>query len=132
MSVNQNENQSDTYDQFPSEKFTGSWHGYIRAGDDSIPINLCIDDAGDVTLDLVEEGRECIPVEPFQYKYGRLNGSFDFNIPTIDASVARHKVYMSLNLNNNRLSGYAAAISYRVEVFFLPYYINLEKDMDSN
>ena len=132
MSVNQNENQSDTYDQFPSEKFTGSWHGYIRAGDDSIPINLYIDDSGDVKLDLVEEGRECIPVEPFQYKYGRLNGSFDFNIPTIDASVARHKVYMSLNLNNNRLSGYVAAISYRVEVFFLPYYINLRKDMDIN
>lgn len=129
-SLNQNNKRSDSQIQFPSDKYIGNWQGYISTSDDSIPVNLFIDDAGDVTLNLVEEGRECIPIEQFQFKYGKLSGSFDFNIPTIDASFARHKVYMSLKLNDNKLSGYAAAISYRVEVFFLPYYISLLKDVD--
>jgi CubicO group peptidase (beta-lactamase class C family) len=116
-------------DQFPSLKFVGHWKGEIRTDEGPIPVNLQIDEAGRVMLTLVNEARLCEPIEPFCYEYGTLRGSFDFNIPTKDASVCRHKVYLSLKLNDNRLSGYAAAVSYRMEVFHLPYYMTLEKQI---
>ena len=113
--------------QFPSQKYVGQWDGEIKTDKGHIPVSLDIDEAGKVTLTLIDEGRKCLPVETFRYNKGTLNGSFDFDIPTKDASACRHKVYMRLKLHGNRLSGYAAAVSYRVEVFHLPYYIAFEK-----
>ena len=112
---------------FPSQEFIGQWKGEIRTDEGRIPIKLNIDDAGKVILTLINENRRCEPIEPFYYKQGTLRGSFDFDIPTKDASLCRHKVYMSLKPYENRLIGYAATVSYRVEVFYLPYYITLEK-----
>jgi len=117
--------------QFPSQKYVGQWDGEIKTDKDHIPVSLDIDETGKVTLTLIDEGRKCLPVETFRYNNGTLRGSFDFDIPTKDASVCRHKVYMSLKLYDNRLSGYAAAVSYRVEVFHLPYYIEFEKRSNS-
>jgi len=113
--------------KFPSEKFTGQWVGRIMTDEGDMPVRLNIDNTGNVTLTLVDEGSTCKPIDTFHYKNGNLSGSFDFNIHTKDASMCRHKVHMSLRLHDNKLSGYAAAISYRVEVFYLPYYITLTK-----
>ena len=129
---NKNEKQIDTHIQIPSEKLIGRWLGSIRTGAYSIPVCLNIDEAGKVILYLIDEDRTCFPIKPFQYKNGSLTGSFDFSIRTMDALAARHKVYISLRMIDNKLSGYAAAISYRSEVFYLPYYIKLEKDMNEN
>jgi len=93
----------------------------------NIPVQLDLDDEGSAALTLTDTGEKYQPVVPFRYRYGTLSGSFDFNISTKETSVCRHKVNMSLKLRGNRLSGYATAESYRVEVYYLPYYIKLEK-----
>ena len=120
---------SEADDKFPSQRFTGQWRGEIRTDEGSIPITMQINDSGKVMLTLINEHETYEPIEPFCYLNGTLRGSFDVNIPTRDASVCRHKVYMNMKLTDNRLNGYAAAVSYRVEVFHLPYYITLDKQI---
>lgn len=105
----------------------GKWEGEIHLDDAKLPIILIIDENRNVTLTLLDIEETCVPIEAFRFSDNTLKGAFDFNIPTADVSICRHKVYMSFNLYNNRISGYAAAVSYRVEVFFLPYYISLHK-----
>ena len=114
-------------DQFLSKEYSGHWVGEIKTDKDQIPVSMDINEAGMVKLTLIAESKSCEPIEAFQVNNGFLTGSFDFDIHTKDASICRHKVYMRLKLKNNRLSGYAAAISYRVEVFHLPHYVAFEK-----
>ena len=116
-----------SYPEFPSETFTGRWHGEILTDEAGIPVQLDIDDEGSAALTLTDTGEKCLPLQPFQYRYGTLSASFDFNIPSKETSVCRHKVNLSLKLRGSRLSGYAAAESYRVEVYYLPYYIRLDR-----
>jgi len=114
----------------PKQDFTGNWQGEIIINGEKIPAGLKINKTGEARLIINKGGTECLPIRPVRYELDTLTGSFDVTLSTKDVSVCRHKVFISLKLANGVMSGYAAAISYRVEVYFLPYYMILRKSND--
>ncbi|MBN2415674.1 beta-lactamase family protein [bacterium] len=125
--VSHDVNESHERVQFPSDYLYGQWQGFILMENDSLPVQLSIDQAREVTVRVGDEQTESLLVQPFTFNNGRLSGSVDFTVPARDALSARHQVYFSLRKTETGWSGYAAAVSYRAEVFFLPYYIVLRK-----
>ena len=108
----------------------GEWTGKIVTYKESIPVQLHIDENGDSRLIFsgtsLSENKICEPIKPPRFESGFFTANFDGEIPIEEAFRCRHKISLKLKLHENRLSGFAAAMSHR-EFFCLPSYIELMK-----
>lgn len=111
----------------PYEAFVGKWYGEITTDNGLIPIQMNISKDGRTEIKLIDNTKSFISKGLFDFNEDYLSGSFDLNINTKETSICRHKANIRLRLRNNTLRGYVAAESYRVEVFYLPFYIKLRK-----
>jgi len=108
----------------------GEWAGKIVTYKGSLPVQLYIHKNGNSRLIFsgtsLSENKICEPIKPPRYENGFITADFDGEIPIEETSRCRHKIFLRLKLHENRLSGFAAAVSYR-EFFCLPFYIELVK-----
>jgi len=113
--------------RYSLDDYAGNWIGEITTVTSQIPIRININKDGYTKIKLTSEGELFTSTGSFHLNNDFLLGSFDISISTKETSISRHKTNMKLRLKNNILSGYVAAESYRVEIFYLPYFVRLEK-----
>jgi len=108
----------------------GEWTGKIVTYKESIPVQLQIDENGDSRLIFLgissSDNEICEAIKLPRFENGFFTADFDGEIPIEEAFRCRHKISLKLKLHENRLSGFAAAMSHR-EFFCLPSYIELMK-----
>lgn len=114
----------------PSNELVGEWIGKIITYQDTIPVQVNIDKDGNVGMIFLSdpnfEKNTNEPISSPRFENGIFTANFDAEIPIEEASRCRHTVSLKLKLYKNRLSGFAAAISFR-EFYCLPSYIKLKK-----
>lgn len=112
----------------PFSELTGEWIGEITTYNATIPVKMIIENKRSVRLivNKTNEEQVCEPINSINFNSGFFTGKFNLELPFEDASRARHSVFLKMKYQKNRLSGFAAAMSFR-EFFCLPSYIELRK-----
>jgi CubicO group peptidase (beta-lactamase class C family) len=114
----------------PPDGFVGSWSGEILTHTDSLPL----------TIDFFESGRTRVtirgtPLSPLRMRTpmgdtGFVDHTFRSlyrgHLPTPDAARSSHVLMLEVELRDDRLSGYIAAIAINHD-FCLPYWIELTR-----
>ena len=102
-------------------------------GPENIPVSLHIQGKNSAMLTAVEAfGAGSTTVENLtsvRFDNDRLTANAALEIPTSDAKRCRHFIALNLKHRGDRLCGFVAATSYRVEVFCYPYYTELKRDI---
>lgn len=109
------------------DDYAGNWIGEIVMDTSLIPIKIKINNEGYAEIVLTDNDGLSKSTGTFHLNNDFLFGSFDISINAKETSICRHKVNIKLRMKSNILSGYVAAESYRVEIFYLPYFVRLER-----
>jgi len=113
----------------PFSELEGEWIGEITTYNETIPIKMAIENKRSVRLIVnktTNEEQICESINAIDFNNGFLTGRFNLELLFEDAARARHSVFLKIKYQTNRLSGFAAALSFR-EFFCLPSYIELRK-----
>ena len=113
--------------RYSLDDYADNWIGEIIMDTSLIPIKININKEGHAEIVLKDNDGLHASTGSFQLNNDFIFGSFDISINTKETSISRHKLHIKLRMKSNILSGYVAAESYRVEIFYLPYFVRLEK-----
>jgi CubicO group peptidase (beta-lactamase class C family) len=89
-------------------KLTGEWKGTVRTWNGTVPFTLSFQQDGDVVAKLGDQPRALIWDPNWQGDSVSV-GRFDSRMPTPDAALHRHTIFLNLTLRGTRLSGQASA-----------------------
>ena len=125
-----NRSSGESNKSYPFSQLAGEWTGKIVTYKESMPVQLHVNKNGDSRLIFLgastSDNKICEPIKPPRYANGFFTANFDGEIPIDEALRSRLMVSVKIKLSEDRLSGFAAAISHR-EFFCLPSYIELKK-----
>jgi CubicO group peptidase (beta-lactamase class C family) len=109
----------------------GQWQGFIHTQNDSVLIRLDIDQSGDVILMEGSSSELFHPLFDPEIGDGKIRATFDLQLPFTETSRCRSKAHFKLMTRDDRLVGYVGVESHRLEVFYLPYMVTLERQRSS-
>jgi CubicO group peptidase (beta-lactamase class C family) len=89
-------------------KLTGEWKGTVRTWNGTVPFTLSFQQDGDVVAKLGDQPKALI-WDPNWQGDSVFVGRFDSRMPTPDAALHRHTIFLNLTLRGTRLSGQASA-----------------------
>lgn len=117
----------------PPEPLLGEWTGRIQTYRDELAAKMSFTGDGEVTLEINGKKYKPLPVKTelgdMGFKDGIFSGLFWGRIETPDTARAFHAVYIDVKLRDDRLNGYAAAVSLDNRMrFCLSHWIELKKD----
>ena len=101
----------------PPSGLVGSWAGRLRTWQEDVPMEVAVDEDGDVHVDV--DGQLAQLLNDVDFVDGRLQGRYAGRIPTPD--VMRHPlhtVFLNLRLEGDRLYGQASAQTSADPTFF--------------
>lgn len=129
--ASRNSNTSRQSSDFSSSYYlVGEWIGKIITYQDTIPVQINFNKDGNVGMIFVSDPNSekniHEPISSPRFENGIFTANFDAESPIEEASRCRHTVSLKLKLNDNRLSGFAGAISFR-EFYCLPFYVEFSK-----
>jgi len=115
----------------PPSEIIGEWIGEITTYNGDIPVKILIEQDGDASILFLNESSKekkvYKPISLLRFSNGFLEGSFDAIIPIEETARFRTKMNLKMKLDGKKLSGFAAAVSFR-EIASLPSYIRLRKN----
>jgi CubicO group peptidase (beta-lactamase class C family) len=89
-------------------QFAGEWKGTLRTWDGTQPFTLTFQPDGDVVAKLGNSPRSLLWETAWQGD-SIFTGRFAGTVPTADASLHRHSIFLNLTLRGGKLSGQASA-----------------------
>jgi hypothetical protein len=114
----------------PPDALVGIWKGAIKVDGRDLPVNLAIDKAGKVRLEIGGQAMMPIPIKnplgSVSFEEGSLRGPFLGTIKTVDTARTSHVVLLNMRLRGERLNGSASAVAMDGR-FWLPFWIDLER-----
>ncbi|HEX9893019.1 MAG TPA: hypothetical protein VGA78_03800, partial [Gemmatimonadales bacterium] len=86
----------------------GEWKGTVRTWDGTVPFTLTFQPDGDVVAQLANQPKALLWGTNWQGD-SVFFGRFDSRMPTPDAALHRHTIFLNLTLRGTKLSGQASA-----------------------
>lgn len=111
----------------PPPELVGRWSGMLTTWDDDLPMELVVDEDGDVHVDVA--GQLDTLLDDVDFVDGRLQGRHLGRIPTADVMRhPMHSVFLNLRLEGDRLYGQASAQTMADPTFYsLASYVELRR-----
>lgn len=111
----------------PPPELVGRWSGMLTTWDDDLPMELVVDEDGDVHVDVA--GQLDTLLDDVDFVDGRLQGRHLGRIPTADVMRhPMHSVFLNLRLEGDRLYGQATAQTMADPTFYsLASYVELRR-----
>ncbi|MFC1726461.1 serine hydrolase domain-containing protein [candidate division KSB1 bacterium] len=111
----------------PTEELIGQWEGKIVTYQGEVPVEINFQEDGDINIKLNKSLKTILNGINFELNW--FTGQFEGTIPTDDARMYEHNIFLRMKLKDKKLSGYATAQTTTKRLYWgLSSYISLTKE----